>query len=184
MAWMALARLSSADCRRMIWSSLLLELLLVEQLAARHAVDLRAQLGDAILVGELHFGLARDQPGQHVVAEREIGRGDDGPARHDHQRADHDPEGDRAEADLAAGMGQRVAGARRRDGGGLRPGSGGMPILNAGIWLRRNLAVGHRRFPAGDGGPKTPALLRQFKPGMVNFFGTSCGKVFPWLARC
>ena len=56
---------------------LLLELLLVEQLAARHAVDLGAQLGDAVLVAELHLGLARDQPGQHVVAEGEIGGGGD-----------------------------------------------------------------------------------------------------------
>ena len=41
---------------------LLLELLLVEQLPAGDAVDLRAQFGDAVLVGELHFRLAADQP--------------------------------------------------------------------------------------------------------------------------
>ena len=45
---------------------LLLVLLLVEELAARDAVDLRAQVGDAILVGELHLGLPGDQAGQHV----------------------------------------------------------------------------------------------------------------------
>ena len=106
---------------------LLLELLLVEQLAAGHAIDLGAQLGDAVLVGELHVGLARDQPRQHVVAEGEIGGGGERPARHDHERADHDPEGDRAEPDLAAGMEQRVVGARRAAAaagctpGGLRP---------------------------------------------------------------
>src|SRR5262249_58756243 len=41
---------------------LLLVLLLVEQLAARKAVDLGAQLGDAILIGESHLRLARDEP--------------------------------------------------------------------------------------------------------------------------
>ena len=56
---------------------LLLELLLVEQLAARDAVDLRAQLGDAVLVAELHVGLAGDQPGEYVLAEGEIGGGRD-----------------------------------------------------------------------------------------------------------
>src|SRR5262249_35858161 len=54
---------------------LLLVLLLVEQLAARKAVDLGAQFGDAILVAELHLRLARDQPGEHVFAEGEIGGG-------------------------------------------------------------------------------------------------------------
>ena len=51
-----------------------LELLLVEQLPAGDAVDLGAQFGDAVLVGELHLRLARDQPRQHVVVECEIGR--------------------------------------------------------------------------------------------------------------
>ena len=54
---------------------LLLELLLIEQLAAGDAVDLRAQFGDAVLIGELHLRLARDQPLQHVVVEGEIGAG-------------------------------------------------------------------------------------------------------------
>src|SRR5262249_34068383 len=40
---------------------LLLVLLLVEQLAARKAVDPGAQLGNAILVGESHLRVARDQ---------------------------------------------------------------------------------------------------------------------------
>src|SRR5262249_4352903 len=83
---------------------LLLVLFLVEQLAARKAVDPGAQLGDAILVGESNLRLACDQPGEYVFAEGEIGGGADGPHRHDHQRADHDPEGDRPDAHLVAGM--------------------------------------------------------------------------------
>src|SRR5207244_3488190 len=58
----------------------LLELLLVEQLPAGDAIDLRAQLGDAILIGELLFGLARDQAGEHVVVEGEIASGRQRPA--------------------------------------------------------------------------------------------------------
>ena len=56
---------------------LLIELLLVEELAAGQAVDLRAQLGNAILVGVLHVRLAGDQPGQEIVAEGKIGGGRD-----------------------------------------------------------------------------------------------------------
>ena len=89
---------------------LLLELLLVEQLPAGDAVDLRAQFGDAVLIGELHFRLAADQPRQHVLAEGEIGAGRDRPDRHHHQRADHDPEGDRADAHLSAAMREGVVG--------------------------------------------------------------------------
>ena len=40
---------------------LLLVLLLVEELTAGDAVDLRAQFRDPVLVGELHFGLACDE---------------------------------------------------------------------------------------------------------------------------
>jgi hypothetical protein len=69
-----------------------LELHLVEQLSAGGAIDLRAQLGEAVFVGELLLGLARDEPFEHVVAEREIGRGRDRPARHDHDRPDGNPE--------------------------------------------------------------------------------------------
>src|SRR5271169_4599996 len=54
-----------------------LELLLVEQLSAGGAIDLRAQLGEAVFVGELLLGLARDESSEHVVAEREIGRSRD-----------------------------------------------------------------------------------------------------------
>lgn len=51
----------------------------------------------------------RDEPGEHVLAEGEIGGGADGPQRHDDQRADNDPEGDRPEAHLTAGMDETQA---------------------------------------------------------------------------
>ena len=87
----------------------LVELFLIEQLAAGGAVDLRAQFGDAVFIGVLHLRLTGDQAGQDVVAEREIGRGCRRPhAEHGH-RADHDPERHRAEADLLAGVDQRIA---------------------------------------------------------------------------
>ena len=88
---------------------LLVELFLIEQLAAGGAIDLGAQFGDPVFVGVLHLRLAGDQPGQNVVAEGEIGRGRRRPhAEHGH-RADHDPERHRAEADLLAGMDQGIA---------------------------------------------------------------------------
>ena len=92
---------------------LLLELLLVEQLAAGRAVDLRAQFGDAVLIGELLLGLMRDQGAQHVVAKGEIGGRGNRPAGHDHQGADADPERHRSEPDLPAAMGKRISRARR-----------------------------------------------------------------------
>src|SRR5262245_20268287 len=119
---------------------LLLVLLLVEQLAARKAVDLGAQLGDAILIAELHLRLARDQPGEHVLAEGEIGGGADGPQRHDHQRADNDPEGDRPEAHLAAGMDEAQARPPRI----MRPAG----IIAMMVLCRRPSR--HSRFPAGS----------------------------------
>ena len=105
----ALARDSKADLPAQNLIELLLVLLLVEQLAAGDPVDLGAQLGDAILVAELHFRLPGDEPGQHVLAEGEIGGGGDGPHRHDHQRADHHPEGDRSEPELPPGVDEDVA---------------------------------------------------------------------------
>ena len=56
---------------------LLLELFLIEQFAAGDTIDLGAQLRDAVFVGELHLGLAGDQPLQDVVMERKIGAGQD-----------------------------------------------------------------------------------------------------------
>ena len=88
---------------------LLLVLLLVNQLPAGDAVDAAAQLGDAVLVAELHLGLPGDEAREHVLAEGKIGGGRDAPHRHDHERADHDPEGDGTEPQLPPGMGQGVA---------------------------------------------------------------------------
>src|SRR5262249_52628107 len=50
---------------------------------------------------------------QHVVVEREIGGRDAGPAGHDHQRADADPERDRPDAHLPGAMAERVVAPRR-----------------------------------------------------------------------
>ena len=62
----------------------MIELFLIEQLAAGGAIDLGAQLGDAVFIGVLHLGLTRDQPRQDVIAEREIGcRGGRPHAEHD-----------------------------------------------------------------------------------------------------
>ena len=88
---------------------LLLELLLVEQLATGGAVDAGAQFGDAVFVGVLLFGLPRDQTSEKIVAESEIGRGRDRPAGHDDDRADKDPKRDRSESNLPSGMGDGVA---------------------------------------------------------------------------
>ena len=49
--------------------SILIELLLIKQLATHDAIDLGAQFSDAIFVGKLHFGLPTDQPGQDIVTE-------------------------------------------------------------------------------------------------------------------
>ena len=54
---------------------LLIELFLIEQLAARGSVDLGPQVSDAVLIGVLHLGLTRDQAGENVVVEGEIGGG-------------------------------------------------------------------------------------------------------------
>ena len=70
-----MARDSSAGLPPHDLVELLVELFLVEQLPAGGAIDLGAQFGDAVLIGVLHLGLTRDQPGQDVVAEREIGGG-------------------------------------------------------------------------------------------------------------
>src|SRR5215475_5038364 len=122
---------------------LLLVLLLVEQLAARKAVDLGAQFGDAILVGESHLRLARDQPGEDVLAEGEIGGSAYAPHRHDHQRADHDPEGDRSDAQLASGMDEPPARPLRRHDA-LRP----TRMIAMVVLCRR--PPRHSRFPAGS----------------------------------
>ena len=160
---------------------LLLELLLVQQLPAGDAVDLGAQLGDAVFIGELLVLLAGDQARQHVVVEGEIGAGGKRPAGHDHQAADRDPEGDWAEAELVAGMRDGVVGsagaARRRAWAALfgasepttRPEFGAMvvngwPVATSTLPRRQSPLTGAR---ASEG---------RFQPGMVNFPQTESGK--------
>src|SRR6185312_17532776 len=45
----------------------LFDLFLIEHLPAGDPVDLRAHVRDTIFVSELHLGLTRDEPGEHVV---------------------------------------------------------------------------------------------------------------------
>src|SRR6516165_7770096 len=87
--------------------------------------------------------LARDQPGEHVLAEGKIGGSAYAPHRHDHQRADHDPKGDRSDAQLASGMDEPPARPPRRCGA-LRP--AGMIAM---VVLCRRPSR-HSRFPAGS----------------------------------
>src|SRR5262249_26954700 len=86
----------------------LVELFLVEQLPAGGAIDARAQLRDAVLIGVLHLGLARDQAGEDIVAERKIGGGRRRPHAEQGDGANADPEHDRPEANLLAGMADGV----------------------------------------------------------------------------
>ena len=111
---------------------LLLVLLLVDQLATGDAVDAAAQLGDAVLVAELHLGLPGDEAREHVLAEGKVGGGGDAPHRHDHQRADHDPEREGTEPQLPPGVDKGVA--RRPPphgcvGGPVCAGMGGMMAM-------------------------------------------------------
>ena len=98
------ARCSSTGLPAHDLLDLLLDLLLLEHVAARHPVDLGAHLGDAVLISGLHLRLLRDHPREHVVLEGEIGGGHHAPTRHDHEGADTGPECHRPEADLAATM--------------------------------------------------------------------------------
>jgi hypothetical protein len=120
-------------------------LLLVQQLAPGDAVDLRAQLRDAILVAGLHVRLPGDQAGEHVLAEGEVGGGRDAPDRHDHQRADHDPEHDRSDAQAPSGMHERIVG--RPPPAGVVP-TAGMAALMIVVIVRRRRSR-HSRFPDG-----------------------------------
>ena len=52
--------------------NLALEGVLIEQLPAGHAVEFGARLGEAILVGVLHFGLTGGQGAEHVVVKGDI----------------------------------------------------------------------------------------------------------------
>jgi len=99
---------SRNPARRNRWGSTASSLIRVSSLAAHDAVDLRTQFGDAILVGELHFGLPTDQPGQNIVTKCKVGAGRDGPDGHDDEGADHNPERNRTYPDLMSGMRERV----------------------------------------------------------------------------
>ena len=87
----------------------LIELFLIQQLAAGGAVHFRAQFRDAVFVGVLHFRLACDQPGENVVAEREIGRSRRRPDAERRHGPDHNPEHHGPEPDLFAGVYQGIA---------------------------------------------------------------------------
>ena len=141
---------------------LLVELFLIEQLAAGGTVDLRAQFGDAVLIGVLHLGLTGDQPRQDVVAKREIGGGRRRPHAQQDDRADNDPEHDGAEANLLAGMHDGVAVAidrcrlRRVDGtAGRRPAMIVRVVVVVGIMMtgtvrHRHSRAGRRSVPYGS----------------------------------
>src|ERR1700746_111394 len=114
----------------------LFELLLIKQLTTGRAVDLGAQLRDAILIGKLLFRFAGDQRAQHVVAKCKIGCRRNRPDRHDDHGADGNPERDRSEPDLSAGMRKGVRGviAARARGVSARFGAS-RPALD---WARRS----------------------------------------------
>ena len=65
----------SCDCRSQKFGDLGFHHLLVEHLAAGDAVDLRAQRRDAVLIGVLHARLPRDGGADQIVAQHEIGGG-------------------------------------------------------------------------------------------------------------
>ena len=147
---------------------LALDLLLIEQLAARELVDLAAQIGDAILVGVLHLRLAREQAGQHVVAEREIGGGNGRPSGHHDQRADDGPERHRSDADLPSAVTQGPAGLRRRMISERRSGAPeamGMAVVEQHFEQRTDVTS---TLPPG---PKQIGPVHEFRfdPHMVNF---------------
>jgi hypothetical protein len=99
---------------------LLLELFLVQQLAASGAVDLGAQFRHAVFVGVLHLGLAGDQSSQDVVAKREISGGCSRPQAEQRHGADHDPENNGSKPHLLAGMNDGVTALDFWGGGALR----------------------------------------------------------------
>src|SRR4029078_7291213 len=104
----------------------------------------------------LYVCLAGNEPGEHVLAESEIGGGGDAPHRHDHQRADHHPEGEGAEPELPPGVGVGVARGpppHRRRGGATRSGLVGMMAVM--VMCRRPSR--HSRFPSGP--PTAPPLI-------------------------
>ena len=93
----------------------LLELLLIEQLPTRGAIEPGAQFGDAVFVGVLLLGLSGEQAAKHVVAECKISGGGQRPTGHDHHGADSNPERDRSESNLPSRVGNRITGATTAD---------------------------------------------------------------------
>ncbi len=135
---------------------LLVELFLVEQLAAGGAIDLGAQFGNAVFVGVLHLRLACDQPGENVVAEGEISRGRSRPHSEHRHGADHDPEHHRTKPDLFAGVDKGIAPLRGRCGdrsmAGCRPASGYSAMImrvTVGVLGIMTGTVRHRHSRAG-----------------------------------
>ena len=111
-----------------------------------------AQLGDAVFVGVLHFGLTGDQPGQDVVAKREIGGGRRRPHAEQHDGADDDPEHHRADPDLLAGMDDGVAMTVEDGCGGMWSGAPGRrPAVIMGMVVVGTMTgtVRHRHSRAG-----------------------------------
>jgi hypothetical protein len=89
----------------------LLELLLVEELAAGGTVDARAQFGDTVFIGILLLRLPCHQLLEHVIAEGKISRSGDRPAGHDDDGAHRNPKGHRSEPDLPPCMRDGNSGA-------------------------------------------------------------------------
>jgi len=152
----------------------LLELFLVEQLTTGDAVDLRAQFGDAILVGELHFSLTPDQTREHAIAEGKVRSGAKRPHRHHHQRANHNPKRHRPDADLASAMHQCVV-AKATGMGAVQMagyGAGGLDARWCGTarviggWVIRMRGMGHRRSAPVRARPK-PGPARRYQSFMV-----------------
>src|SRR5436305_5835759 len=82
-------------------------------------------------VAELHLGLARDEAGQHVLAESKIAGGGDCPGSHARKQRNQEPEHDRPEANCASGMDESVTvtGAPPRDSMKLWVGGMGTPTV-------------------------------------------------------
>jgi hypothetical protein len=126
----------------------LLELLLIEQLPTDNAIDLRAQITDAILICKLHLGLMRDEAREHVVVERKVRRGSDRPHTHDDEGPDRDPKRYGAKPYLSSSMGQQilvtvVARPARRMGLPIRPRSARVGRTGCGVAVMMNTSSVH-----------------------------------------
>ena len=75
--------------------------ILIEQLPACDPIDLRPHGGQPILVGELHFGLARHQGGEHVIAKHQIGGRAKVNRRHDRRQRGEGPHVPRLQRETA-----------------------------------------------------------------------------------